>query len=120
MKKSITEARLCFVKDGFAYFSHKNPKRIVGDDWDDAPWEHNADEPYEYDCKIGFDGGGWHKSLSTYNNCAMDFAKKKLPWLVGPGGATIESGISLDEFLFRIESTGGSIYMTKALWRELY
>ena len=38
--------KLCYVDDGVMYFTD-NFEQIVGDDWDDKPYEHNAGEPYE-------------------------------------------------------------------------
>lgn len=38
--------KLCYFKDGSAYFYKGNIKEVWGDDWDDAPYEHNAGEPY--------------------------------------------------------------------------
>lgn len=37
---------LCYVKDRNLFFTNKKAKDVWGDDWDDAPLEHNADEPY--------------------------------------------------------------------------
>lgn len=39
--------KLCYVEDNFAYFTTKELKDQWGDDWNDAPYEHNAGEPYE-------------------------------------------------------------------------
>ena len=39
--------RLCYVSGNVMYFTD-NFKNQWGDDWDDAPYEHNAGEPYEY------------------------------------------------------------------------
>jgi hypothetical protein len=39
--------KLCYVKGDWAYFTTQ--EKLVdqwGDDWDDAPYEHNAGEPY--------------------------------------------------------------------------
>ena len=40
--------RLCYVRHHTLYFTD-NFENQWGDDWDDAPYEHNAGEPYEYD-----------------------------------------------------------------------
>lgn len=34
--------KLCYVDDGFAYFTTKPLTEQWGDDWNDAPYEHNA------------------------------------------------------------------------------
>jgi hypothetical protein len=41
--------RLCYISGGQAYFTTKDPTDQWGDDWDDAPYEHNAGMPYMYD-----------------------------------------------------------------------
>ena len=41
-------ARLCYVKDSFAWFTTALLSDQTGDDWDDAPYEDNAGEPYEW------------------------------------------------------------------------
>lgn len=38
--------RLCYVSGPFAYFTSKELSEQWGDDWNDAPYEHNAGEPY--------------------------------------------------------------------------
>ena len=45
--KELKEAKLCFVDDNFAYFTTRELSKQWGDDWDDAPYEHNAGYPYE-------------------------------------------------------------------------
>jgi hypothetical protein len=42
--------RLCYVDDNVMYFTD-NFKGIYGDDWDDTPYEHNAEPPYEWNDK---------------------------------------------------------------------
>lgn len=37
--------RLCYVEDGVMYFAD-DMKKIQGDDWDDAPYQHNAGTPF--------------------------------------------------------------------------
>ena len=44
MKK--TDPVLCYVENCWAYFTTQNLEDQWGDDWDDAPYEYNADQPY--------------------------------------------------------------------------
>lgn len=37
---------LCYVSGPWAYFTTKKLEEQTGDDWDDAPYEHNAGPPY--------------------------------------------------------------------------
>jgi hypothetical protein len=39
--------RLCYIDNDNAYFTTKELSLQWGDDWDDAPYEHNAGTPYE-------------------------------------------------------------------------
>jgi hypothetical protein len=38
--------KLCYIRDNFAYFTTQELDKQTGDDWNDAPYEHNAGEPY--------------------------------------------------------------------------
>ena len=38
--------RLCYVDAPWAYFTTQELEKQWGDDWNDAPYEHNAGEPY--------------------------------------------------------------------------
>jgi hypothetical protein len=44
----MKEFRLCYVNGPFAYFTTKEVSEQWGDDWNDAPYEHNAGKPYEW------------------------------------------------------------------------
>jgi hypothetical protein len=44
----MKEFRLCYVDGAFAYFTTQKLSEQWGDDWNDAPYEHNAGEPYEW------------------------------------------------------------------------
>lgn len=44
MKKELY--KLCYIENNFAYFTTQDLDKQWGDDWDDAPYEHNAEEPY--------------------------------------------------------------------------
>lgn len=38
--------KLCYVRDNKAFFTTLSLEKQWGDDWDDAPYEHNAGSPY--------------------------------------------------------------------------
>ncbi len=40
--------RLCYVDEQWAYFTTQDVTKQWGDDWNDAPYEHNAGTPYAY------------------------------------------------------------------------
>ena len=42
------DARLCYIDGPWAYFTTQDLESQWGDDWNDAPYEHNAGTPYEW------------------------------------------------------------------------
>src|SRR5690349_11097121 len=42
----MAEPVLCYIDGAFAYFTTKPLAEQWGDDWNDAPYEHNAGTPY--------------------------------------------------------------------------
>jgi hypothetical protein len=50
----MSEPRLCYVSGNCAYFTTQALEKQWGDDWDDAPYEHNAGSPYEW--RADYDG----------------------------------------------------------------
>jgi len=51
---------LCYVSPPWAWFTSLPVEEQWGDDWDDAPYQHNAGRPYSEEGvtleKVGFDG----------------------------------------------------------------
>lgn len=106
----VDQYKLCYIDNGTAYFTTQSLDKQWGDDWDDAPYEHNAEDPYSPSrpdledrakqfpndwnedgspkwviFKIKFDGdfeepNAWH-SNSRWS--VKDINEKKTPWLVG-------------------------------------
>ena len=48
MRDSVRDSKLCYAEHNFLWFTTAPLKQQWGDDWDDAPYEHNAGRPYEY------------------------------------------------------------------------
>jgi hypothetical protein len=42
----LASAFLCYMDGNFAFFTTQELAKQWGDDWNDAPYEHNAGEPY--------------------------------------------------------------------------
>ena len=70
---------LCYVSGSWAYFTSKPLKEQWGDDWNDAPYEHNAGTPY---------GPCWHNepvhvakrgSLCKCSSCFQDWNSDGTP-----------------------------------------
>jgi hypothetical protein len=119
--------RLCYVKNRVAYFAGLAPDEVWGDDWNDAPYEHNAGRPYHYvwrDGKrvlieiveIAFEGGGFETPAerAMYGNSGysvQDINAGAAAWLFGghPKPTAIYAGATIEEFRAKLESGGGRI-----------
>lgn len=123
------ELLLCYVEGSFAWFtSHFHEE--WGDDWDDAPYEHNAGPPYGYHhsktgdvvnhyvTKVAFDGPfdqpcsdhvNSHYSVATINAGAVGWLTV---WPPRPGGSLF-GGASLGAFIEFVEAAGGNVYLKR-------
>jgi hypothetical protein len=91
-------------RENLAYFS-ADPD-ISGDDWDDSPWELNAEPPSEWDARVVWVGWGLERtegpSVDRINAGAA-------PWLTSSYGEEtvyIHAGDSVDEFIAKVEAAG--------------
>lgn len=127
------EFKLCYVDGCFAWFTTADLKDQWGDDWNDAPYEHNAGCPYEWksyrecpeyklqrvvfhdailDTPCGFANGNSAYSVEDINS-------GKVAWLATPRwtqsnvNVSIHAGVSIDEFERLIRLSGGNIYVPK-------
>lgn len=114
---------LCYVKGNFAWFTSLSVEDQWGDDWDDAPYEHNAGDPYSEEGtkhrKVAFDGplyqpneGPRQRSLSVEDVNSGDY-----PWLIERhwsqprvDGVRIDAGTNLSEFIDLVGEAGGTVY----------
>jgi hypothetical protein len=107
--------RLCFVKQGFAYFT-EDMKTVWGDDWDDRPYEHNAGLPYDYCLKVGFDGYWSEPSDGCLNSeySVREINSGVIPWLSGMAEdrslVGIHAGATVMDFVRLIKMGGGTVY----------
>jgi hypothetical protein len=125
--------KLCYIRDSFVYFTTQELDKQRGDDWDAAPYEHNAGEPYsplweiyplpdetpEWEIyKVAYDHI-W--DFQTPANIAglnsrysVDMINKKLtPWLTIFPDKALFAGASIEEFVEFVESCGGTVYFPK-------
>lgn len=134
------EPVLCYVSGACAYFTTQALADQWGDDWDDAPYEHNAGGPYhwrpekwdrelrqnvpndeprwditvvyfEADLAQPCDGGGLNSPYSV-----QDINAGRTPWLFGSRwshtpGLRIDAGTPLSEFKRLIWHAGGRVYV---------
>lgn len=127
------EPVLCYIdRRGkcWAWFTTRQLDKQWGDDWNDAPWEHNAGEPYEFDeddadndiepwelIRVAFDVGdemvvpGEYQLNSPY--CVRDINRGAVAWLAPyySDHAPILAGTTLSEFKRLIKQYGGEVYV---------
>lgn len=115
--------KLCYLKNGKAYFTKKNLQDQWGDDWDDAPYEHNSGEPYcenEGDIiKLYFESCCYREPDDEVRGLAYsveDINNKKMAWLMPihkeKEVKPIYAGCSINEFIDTILRTKGEVYLS--------
>lgn len=120
--------KLCYVDGDDIYFTTQALSEQWGDDWNDAPYEHNAGRPYEPSESDIEKGNVWHilklkidtgldapcdgYSNSPYSVQAIN--QKVVPWLKwkwGENPIEIYAGIRLEKFIEIIKAEKlGTIY----------
>lgn len=124
----MAEHRLCYVEGPWAWFTTAPLSEQWGDDWNDAPYEHNAGLPYEWRqdsgkepyelLKVAWEGPfevpcEYHLN-SPYS--VQRINQGAVPWLVtqrwheGPI-VTIGAGTTLAQFVQLIYQGKGQIYV---------
>lgn len=138
--------QLCFVDESpwdvvfKVYFTQaKNLSLQWGDDWNDAPWEHNAEPPYDH-ISIEHDGeyrrypvaivdvfceGPWTTTAQKYapNSpySVQDINAGDAPWLLPDSWnrqkhpPPIMAGTSLRDFIRIVTEHGGDVYLPPSL-----
>lgn len=122
---------LCYVSGHWAYFTTRKLADQWGDDWNDAPYEHNAGSPYEFhesDAKRGTDPWeiskvAWDGEFETPDegHCNSPYSVQQINagvvawlrtsrWKAGEI-TVIHAGVTLDEFCELIRKGGGKIYL---------
>lgn len=113
------ELKLCFVDSerSCAYFTEKEVAKQWGDDWDDAPYEYNAEPPYGEDVKkIFFDLPCYYKvPCSGYLNSPYSVEEINngvVAWMWNDN-FKLMAGDTLDTFITTIEKNDGTVYLEK-------
>ena len=121
-------AKLCYVKDSFAWFTTAAQlQHVRGDDWNDAPYEHNAGDPYAWHermkvppyelVKVAFESpyttpAGLANLNSRYSVQMINAGA--IAWLSSWHYETqyppIMAGTRLAEFRRMIKAAGGEVY----------
>lgn len=128
--------KLCYVEDRFAYFTTQDLDKQWGDDWDDAPYEHNAGTPYYYGKHEEVKGEAPWEIIHVAYSAPLETPAQKaggnsyysveqinagaVAWLASGEWAekqvVIMAGVTLPEFIKKVREAGGEIYMSERLW----
>jgi hypothetical protein len=141
----MKDFKLCYIKDNFAYFTTQALDKQWGDDWNDAPYEHNAGEPYSPHIQYYADGrtekipeywnedgsptweilkvayDGWYMTTpadiagSNSRYSVQNINAKMIPWLTSWPDKVLFAGATLDEFVAFAESCGSIVYFPKQM-----
>ena len=133
----LWSARLCYVRHQFAFFTTQDVEKQWGDDWNDAPYEHNAGDPYlwgKYDeergvpewrvVRVAYEGP-WETPEDRAPNgnswySVEQINAKQVAWLIpdrydASKRPAIHAGTRLLEFMTTILAHGGQVYLPSFL-----
>ena len=114
--------KLCYVEPEtrLMFFTDKPIDKVWGDDWNDAPWEHNAGRPYEefgpfklmvIDGELDIPGNGMTNSQYSVEQINAG----AVAWLCSPNWVkhkmVIKAGDEFDEVLIRAKSSGLRVFI---------
>jgi hypothetical protein len=120
-------ARLCYVRDGTAWFS-TDFDRQWGDDWNDIPYDCNAGTPYNFSkymakarapyalVAVKYGSRFCTPSENDFGNVSVqDINAGCVPWLAparygGARATPLMGGATLAEFVSAIAAAGGTVY----------
>lgn len=127
------EFKLCYIDGNKAWFTN-NLKKQWGDDWNDAPYEYNAGEPYDHWSELiednsnvwkrkykhhkikhkvlFFETNDWSEILPLNGYSVENINKGKVAWLC-TDKFNIYAGTSYEEFIKIIEQNGGTVYISR-------
>ena len=112
MAKKDEKLRLCYVDENIMYFTD-NFEHQWGDDWNDRPYEHNAEPPYELKDDEPVRGGYGHIRKIAFENrwyirrpcdghlnspySVEDINKGAIAWLYSEEAGGLMAGATMDE-----------------------
>jgi hypothetical protein len=112
MAKKDKEFRLCYVDDNIMYFTD-NFEKQWGDDWNDKPYEHNAEPPYELEDDKPLRNGFGHIRMIAFKSSwyirrpcdghlnspysVEDINKGAIAWLYSDEAGGLMAGSTMDE-----------------------
>jgi len=113
--------KLCYCRESWAFFTDQPLNKQWGDDWNNAPYEHNAGYPYSHDgeiiTKVAWDGDFDLPGNNAYNSSysVERINQGVIPWLVTSKWikepvVVINAGTSYEDFVRLIHEGGGNVY----------
>ncbi len=115
---------LCYIDGPWAYFTSQPLTYQWGDDWDDAPYEHNAGPPYgprsgeNYEVvKLAFEGDFLrpHEGEGFVRWSVKDINAGKVawlrPWPWSNHDVRIWAGTTMAGFIRQVRAAGGKVYL---------
>lgn len=124
-----SEHRLCYISGPFAWFTSAALADQWGDDWNDAPYEHNAGEPYGHLIgrgdpytikKLAFDGPFERPEDLGASLSVQDLNAGRAAWLSYArweqrpdgycGPLAVQAGATMEEFEAFVRGLGGRVY----------
>jgi hypothetical protein len=128
-KKMDKNAVLCYAENHWAWFTTRELNKQWGDDWNDAPYEHNAGWPYEcadYNIERGDEpweiySVAWDGDFILPNDGTMNsmisveqINSGHIAWLRTSKWQRkqvyIFAGTTLKDFVKMVQSVGGNVY----------
>jgi hypothetical protein len=120
----VGEPVLCYVDGPWAWFTTSSIDKQWGDDWNDAPYQANAGDPYpwrpeygvpEYRLQVVAWSGPFEAPYDYTNLSVEDINAGLAPWLRSSPWVdkkvAIPAGVTLREFKKRLVASGGKVYM---------
>ena len=119
------EPVLCYISNNFAYFTTRALSKQWGDDWNDAPYEHNAGTPYyprteedKWEIKVvaykhpNYATPG--EAIGCNSGYSVEMINRKIEawladyWTRNSTLPPIFAGTTMSEFIRMIRETGGT------------
>lgn len=130
----MNQLALCYIcpRTRFAYFTEIPLSKQWGDDWDDAPYEHNAGDPYDSDSQsnthkiVRLAWEGPYETPAERHGPNSPFSVKsinsgEIAWLTPNGLSSsknakpIFAGTTMVDFIKLVQEAGGLVYLPKEL-----
>jgi len=116
--------RLCYVDAPWAWFTTRDPfTEQWGDDWNDAPYQDNAGDPYEWRpdrgvpeyrlLKVAYDGPLLTPADRGLSHSVQEINETPIPWLIDTLAASeiiVLPGVTFPVFEQGVRWSGGRVY----------